>query len=581
MLANGKNNRLNNIDIDKEVEKLVSNSPRMPASVYNIKDLQASLRKGDYMSVESQLLDALAHSKVANSDFFPFNSLMRSIPDAQDASFEQHINDWISKSTHKYIPYLLRAQYYTNKALETRGENFVSTISDEHMHSFSDYNTKALADVDAAIGLKDDVVFAYSLKLDVLSTGGNTAEMEKAFQQAIAKFPDYYFIYRTRLYTLTPKWGGSIDEMIEFVDKYARMRPQDSDLKLLYLRMYGYIIDAVSVSCYTPQEDERKKCASERMGQVVSPKLLTDVVEQVFALYHHKDQLEFAWSIRGALLEIISTSGSEKVVGELLQQLAQATNSDSQLDDQQHHGHNLFVVDEAAAEVWQKQKAYESAERKFEETLLDIQNGSQANPGLIAQLNASIHQEIASMYFDMGHYAEAIVHQRVAEILLEAGRFSFLECNAYFQLRNYDEAERQCTELIKETNSERARQTLAKIYEVQHKDDLAIADLKTLADSESNWRSWAAIEMTVIYGHHNEFQKQLDVLNRYTFLYDQSSQMKESLAVAYNNRCYAYLHLGDLQKAKDDCNTSLTYGNLPDAYQKLHEIDEKMKAKAH
>lgn len=44
------------------------------------------------------------------------------------------------------------------------------------------------------------------------------------------------------------------------------------------------------------------------------------------------------------------------------------------------------------------------------------------------------------------------------------------------------------------------------------------------------------------------------------------------MAVAYNNRCYAYMELGELEKALADCTQSLRYGSIPDAFRKQQEL---------
>ena len=52
----------------------------------------------------------------------------------------------------------------------------------------------------------------------------------------------------------------------------------------------------------------------------------------------------------------------------------------------------------------------------------------------------------------------------------------------------------------------------------------------------------------------------------------------EDLAVAYNNRCFVYLKLGELNKALEDCTMSLRYGRLPDALQKQQELQKLLSA---
>jgi hypothetical protein len=50
------------------------------------------------------------------------------------------------------------------------------------------------------------------------------------------------------------------------------------------------------------------------------------------------------------------------------------------------------------------------------------------------------------------------------------------------------------------------------------------------------------------------------------------------MAVAYNNRCYAFMQLGQLKEALDDCRASLKYGSIPDAYRKLQQLVKRLGA---
>ena len=52
----------------------------------------------------------------------------------------------------------------------------------------------------------------------------------------------------------------------------------------------------------------------------------------------------------------------------------------------------------------------------------------------------------------------------------------------------------------------------------------------------------------------------------------------DDVAIAYNNRCFAYMKLGKLKEALDDCNNSLKYGRLPDALQKQQQLVKLLSA---
>jgi tetratricopeptide (TPR) repeat protein len=68
------------------------------------------------------------------------------------------------------------------------------------------------------------------------------------------------------------------------------------------------------------------------------------------------------------------------------------------------------------------------------------------------------------------------------------------------------------------------------------------------------------------------YQGELEFFRKYPFVFDTELQPPDDLAIAYNNRCFAYMKTGQLEKALEDCNTSLRYGRLPDAMQKQQQL---------
>jgi hypothetical protein len=78
--------------------------------------------------------------------------------------------------------------------------------------------------------------------------------------------------------------------------------------------------------------------------------------------------------------------------------------------------------------------------------------------------------------------------------------------------------------------------------------------------------------MSFDYGQKADYAGQLASMNAHAFLFDSEIQPAEDLAPAYNNRCFAYMKLGELQKALDDCTLSLKYGRIPDALHKQQEL---------
>jgi len=109
--------------------------------------------------------------------------------------------------------------------------------------------------------------------------------------------------------------------------------------------------------------------------------------------------------------------------------------------------------------------------------------------------------------------------------------------------------------------------------------DAAAADLKVIANSENaHFRTTALISLSVYYADRHEFRTMIDLLDAHPYAFDETAQKRADLAVVYNNRCYAYMQLGELHKALDDCTASLKFGSLPDAYHKQQELISRLKA---
>jgi hypothetical protein len=97
-----------------------------------------------------------------------------------------------------------------------------------------------------------------------------------------------------------------------------------------------------------------------------------------------------------------------------------------------------------------------------------------------------------------------------------------------------------------------------------------------VADAQNGMQAYAAIDVSWIYDTRKEFGKAIDSLDRYAYLFDEKLAGKDNVAIAYNNRCYAYMQLGELRKALGDCTQSLKYGSIPDAFNKQQELVKRL-----
>lgn len=568
--------RVNNDYIEQETAKLVGKPRTITLTVEKAIAARNAIRKGDYAAARKIADDVLAHSQLQYWHFYPFDRFMYAISQGNDPAFLENLNKWIEKDKGYPIAYLIRAEYYYKVGWEVRGHKYVSQTESGHIDSFSKYMEMAEADARKAIELDNKNPYSYLSLLNILVRYGNSQPMEDGFQEAIKQFPGYYKLYTARLRTLYPQWGGSPEEMYSFVNKYAGEAPANSPLKLLYLNLYNNLMGVVKLACVKAGDDGQKKCIASVMGQLISRELENNV-HNALNLYNTTDKYQFSVAVEDILTDIVSTRGMEEYSGTLVHLTAQAMDSDNQLV-KDNSKHNNYVMDKIAAAIWYNDRYYDNAEQKYKEALADIEYMDFPNDEEKYRAISEIYNDLARVYEGLSQYENTIIYQKasIATGGYTENGYRYSICFAYYKLKDYAQSVKECTNQLDNGEVMGARFWRGKSNVALGQTDEALKDFSLIADSEDGFRTSAAIEMSVIYGKRDDVKSSLDALNNHPYLFDEENQSKNDLMVSYNNRCYAYMKLGELQKALDDCNASLRFGNLPDAYQKQQELIKKI-----
>jgi tetratricopeptide (TPR) repeat protein len=236
--------------------------------------------------------------------------------------------------------------------------------------------------------------------------------------------------------------------------------------------------------------------------------------------------------------------------------------------------------------TWSYAKHYDNAEKKYKEALLDVEHALFPNEEEKILAIANIYNDLSEyVYKPQSQFAKIIAYQNVIVALTGDELSDNVRCKIYSDAQLYQEAIQECTDRIKQQGSSIIDAYLyrADDYKGLGKREEALQDYAVVADSDNSYyRTYAAIEMSVLYT--NDPNAMLRTFEKYPFLFDEDYQIrihgkkvgKHKLSIGYNNRCYAYMQLGEYQKALDDCTTSLKYDNLPDAYQKQQELIKKL-----
>jgi tetratricopeptide (TPR) repeat protein len=465
---------------------------------------------------------------------------------------------------------VLRAQYSYDVGWAERGHGFVDSVSEGRMAAFADYMNAALADVSAAISLDPSIPNGFTLRLRILR-GIGSREFFEAFSEGIATHPNYYPLYEVALATLQPRWGGSTSAMTAFVE-FAGGASQFSPLKFLYLNLYRDLLSSAGVNCRASGvgEDEISRCIGSFMNQAATQDLEQKVVNAL-GLYDHTDKHQFDLAIREILSDMLATPGGDAHAGAVLQLAATSMHSDTQLK-RKNPGHNDYVIDELVAQSWERKRFRDNAAAKYREALAAAQNATFPSEEEKNFALARIYSALADAAAGENQYVDQIAYAKAA-VLLGVPWNAHRVCTGYYNLEDYDRAIEACTNAIAMTDNPSAWFWRGAAYDESGQQDAALADWTKVADrADENFAPSAVIRMSMIFFDRSDLEGALAVLNAYPFLYDPARTRASDVAVGYNNRCYAYMELGDLKKALEDCTQSLRYGSIPDAFRKQQEL---------
>jgi tetratricopeptide (TPR) repeat protein len=544
------------------------------------REVRAAIINRDFARANKISDEMLLASHLSSWQFYPFTDFIENAVDPDnpdDPNFEAGLSAWVAHDTGAAMPLLVRARYYLELARAKRGEGYSSEVSRANMDAFATYSGKAFSDIQAAIQLDARNPYEFYLRLNILHGFGASKEMLTAFEDAVGRYPGYYGLYDVMLETLQPKWGGSVPAMYALVDKYAGSLDASSPLKLLHVTLYRCILETATSTCWSAQPQDagkRDACVSSAMQSTVTPGL-RDSMLIAFQEYGEANRYQFSVALADILSGAIRNSGGD-YANELLQIAATSLHSNTQLIEQ-YPGRNNYVIDEAVAKSWYQNGFYENAARKAEEALRDI--GNTRFPGEAEKDVAvgGVLDALARANDALGHTQDVIAEYEAATRIGDATGVEKYVCYIFYKSADYGEAVRTCSHAIERGDfAMEAHYWRAAAYRDSGDTEAALKDLAIVAGSRNRFRSDAAIDMSMIYFGRKDNHGALDVLNRYQYLYDLGQSQRETLAVSYNNRCYAYMELGELQKALDDCNQSLKYGSIPDAYSKQAELLKRL-----
>lgn len=199
------------------------------------------LNKGNYESADaifSSYQKAYEAGDKEDIISFVFATFANSSPD-----LEKRLNSWVDKVPKSYAAKLARGIYYWNLANLSRGERYIQDTRKEQIQGMRSYFHKSRKDLLAALKINPKLTAAYSYLMSIEMRQGDRRSIDALLERALKVDPASFVIRGLYMFTLQPKWGGSLKQMRDFANRSNRYLSRNPKLDILHGYSHYVIAD--------------------------------------------------------------------------------------------------------------------------------------------------------------------------------------------------------------------------------------------------------------------------------------------------------------------------------------------------
>lgn len=229
VIPNGANNRRMDTTLPPDSVAAVAKSEAAPLAPG--KSL-ALLRQKKYDDLDRSLNDVqTAYAEHRLSDVALRNTF-RAFYDT-DPALEPLLNEWVSKYPSSYAARLARGIHYKYLGFQQRGERFISETSPAQIQGMQSYFEKATEDFQASLRLENRPTLTYMHLLNIGQQAGLKEWNRQLLDEAIRLDTDNFIVRLKYMYTLEPRWGGSVQAMAAFLEECRNAHLPQNELREL------------------------------------------------------------------------------------------------------------------------------------------------------------------------------------------------------------------------------------------------------------------------------------------------------------------------------------------------------------
>lgn len=494
----------------------------------------------DYTTANNALDRLVAKDDIEANQFYSGDIVDLFLPEcACKNGIEEKLQKWSQKFPTSPYPYIIKSAYYDDKANEARGTSWIRDVTEENLNIFRYNLIKSHDALDKAIELNGNLPSLYSAKIQLFRHGNITEKgpsVEEFFDKAVKKFPLYEPLYRNRMTHLEPKWGGSVQEMSAFVQKYGQNFPLGERLNLMAVKLHFTLNDEGNCEDYKSTQCDQQLAQYFQFAPVK-----TDIITAL-----HKIKSDNLVTYNSFVKDVAYHYSRHPQAARLLHSYLEEVISKDNYIMKKAHGNDLRFSGD-----------YKGAIDRYQASLKLLDNIAFDTVDDLHQEEGHLYYLIGLSHYYMESYTEAQKHARRAVKHDSAYVNGFwLLCQADYYADDYQAILQSCQHYFNIYGSYSTLFTIAYARKKlgQYPKAAAIYERVT-KEGNSKQRHRAYGKLGHLYNDKPDFVKAVEYLNQGLSM-DESKNTNSDWI--WSNRCWAYINLGEYEKAIFDCEMALS-----------------------
>ena len=204
-------------------------------------EIAGLVERGEMAVLDRMFDQALArhYSKDAFSDDIhdTFNYLLRDT--SKTERIGQITEAWLRQAPESAYANLARGAYFNGAAWRARGTGYAADTPKENMRRKSELVDQAIPYFRKALAINPRLMPAYSGLVDMGNMDSRDALLTEVIGRAKAVDPACPELANRIMHSLTPRWGGSYEDMLAFANELSRHVAARPQLAIYLARPYG------------------------------------------------------------------------------------------------------------------------------------------------------------------------------------------------------------------------------------------------------------------------------------------------------------------------------------------------------